>query len=106
MWSRTGRRSPGNGSAAVTVWVPADSQVPWGEAALDGAVTDPARQTKPSWYLVTTKDRMIPPSAQHTMAERIGATLPEVAASHSVYLSQPEAVATLISQAAVGAAER
>ena len=84
----------------------ADSQVPWGVGALGGAVTEPAWRTKPSWYLVATEDRMIPPPAQHTMAERIGATLSEVAASHSVYLSQPEAVATLIAQAAAGAGER
>jgi hypothetical protein len=49
---------------------------------------------------------MIPPSAQHTMAERIGATVSEVSASHSVYVSQPEAVATFIAQAAVGPADR
>jgi hypothetical protein len=49
---------------------------------------------------------MIPPSAQHTVAERIGATVSEIAASHSVYVSQPEAVATFIAQAAVGPADR
>jgi pimeloyl-ACP methyl ester carboxylesterase len=69
-------------------------------------VTEPAWRAKPSWYLVTTEDRMIPPSAQQTMAGRIGAISSEVTASHSVYLSQPEAVATLIAQAAAGAAER
>jgi len=84
----------------------ADSQVPWGVGALDGAVTEPAWRSKPSWYLVATDDRMIPPPAQHAMAERAGAIMSEVAASHSVYLSQPEAVATLIAQAAAGAAER
>jgi pimeloyl-ACP methyl ester carboxylesterase len=84
----------------------ADSQVPWGVDAPTEAVTEPAWRTKPSWYLVTTEDRMIPPSAQHAMAERIGATPSEVAASHSVYVSQPEAVATLIAQAAAGAADR
>ncbi len=84
----------------------ADSQVPWGVGALGGAVTEPAWRTKPSWYLVATEDRMIPPPAQHAMAEKVGATLSQVAASHSVYLSQPEAVATLIAQAAAGAAER
>ena len=84
----------------------ADSQVPWGAGALGGAVTEPAWRPKPSWYLVATEDRMIPPPAQHAMAEKVGATLSEVAASHSVYLSQPEAVATLIAQAAAGAAER
>ena len=84
----------------------ADAQVPWGTDALTGQVTDAAWRTKPSWYLVTTEDRMIPPSAQHAMASRTGATLSEAAASHSVFLSQPEAVATIIAQAAAGAADR
>ena len=80
----------------------ADSQVPWNVAAPAGTITDPAWRTKPSWYLVTSEDRMIPPPAQHSMADRIGATVSEVAASHSVYVSQPEAVATIIAQAAAG----
>lgn len=84
----------------------ADSQVPWNVDAPAGAISDAAWRTKPSWYLVTSEDRMIPPSAQHTMAERIGATVSEIAASHSVYVSQPEAVATFIAQAAVGPADR
>jgi pimeloyl-ACP methyl ester carboxylesterase len=84
----------------------ADSQVPWAVDAPAGAITEAAWHTKPSWYLVTTEDRMIPPPAQHAMASRVGATLSEVAASHSVYLSQAEAVATLIAQAAAGAADR
>jgi pimeloyl-ACP methyl ester carboxylesterase len=78
----------------------ADSQVPWGVAALSGAVSCPAWRAKPSWYLVTTDDRMIPPPAQRAMCERIGAITVEVAASHAVYLSQPDAVAALISAAA------
>ena len=80
----------------------ADAQVPWNVDAPAGTITGPAWRTKPSWYLITTQDRMIPPPAQHTMAERIGATVSEVAASHSVYVSQPEAVASLIAQAAAG----
>jgi pimeloyl-ACP methyl ester carboxylesterase len=78
----------------------ADSQVPWGVAALTGAVGDPAWKHKPSWYLVATDDRMIPPAAQHAMAARAGATVVEVPGSHSVYVSQPKAVAGLIAQAA------
>jgi pimeloyl-ACP methyl ester carboxylesterase len=78
----------------------ADSQVPWGVAALEGAPTDPAWRIKPSWYLVATDDHMIPPPAQRAMAERAGATVTEVPASHSIYLSQPQAVASLIEQAA------
>jgi pimeloyl-ACP methyl ester carboxylesterase len=82
----------------------ADSQVPWGIAALEGAVTDPAWRQLPSWYLVATDDRMIPPLAQSGMAERAGSSVEQVAASHSVYLSQPNAVADLIEKAALAAA--
>ncbi|MCX4908938.1 alpha/beta fold hydrolase [Streptomyces sp. NBC_00878] len=77
----------------------ADSQVPWGVDALNGAASRPAWRTKPSWYLVATEDRMIPPPAQRAMSERLGATTVEVPGSHSVYLSQPDAVADLIRQA-------
>jgi pimeloyl-ACP methyl ester carboxylesterase len=84
----------------------ADSQVPWGVGALGGAITDPAWRTKPSWYLLTTEDRMIPPPAQHFMSERAGATTVEVAASHSVFVSQPAAVADLIKRAATAVAAR
>ena len=83
----------------------ADSQVPWGVNALGGAVSEPAWRSKPSWYLVTTGDLMIPPEAQRTMAERIGATVVEVDASHSVYVSQPAAVADVIKQAAAATAK-
>src|SRR6478752_449697 len=78
----------------------ADAQTPWGLDALNGTVTEPAWKTRPSWYLVATDDRMIPPPAQRAMAERAGATVAEVAASHSVYVSQPEAVVGLIVAAA------
>jgi pimeloyl-ACP methyl ester carboxylesterase len=84
----------------------ADSQVPWAVEAPGAPITEASWRTKPSWYLITSQDRMIPPPAQHTMASRIGATVTEVAASHSVYVSQPEAVATLIAQAAAGAADQ
>ncbi|EGD44086.1 alpha/beta fold hydrolase [Nocardioides sp. WG-D5] len=78
----------------------ADSQTPWGGAALSTAVTEPAWRSKPSWYVVATGDRMIPPSAQEGMAARAGASVEKVAASHSVFISQPEAVADLIKRAA------
>ena len=84
----------------------ADSQVPWGVDALAGQVTDPAWRTKPSWYMVTTEDRMIPPAAQRTMSQRAGSTVVEVAGSHSIYVSQPTAVAALIEQAASAVAAR
>jgi pimeloyl-ACP methyl ester carboxylesterase len=63
-------------------------------------VTDPAWRSKPSWYLVATDDRMIPPPAQRAMSERAGATVIESPGSHSVYVSRPEAVAELIKTAA------
>src|SRR4051794_9142915 len=78
----------------------ADSQVPWGLEALNGVVSEPAWRTKPSWYLVSTEDRMIPPDAQRAMSKRAGSTVTEVKGSHAVYVSQPKAVATLIAKAA------
>jgi len=81
----------------------ADSQVPWGLEALNGAVTQPAWRTKPSWYMVTTEDKMIPADAQRAMSKRAGSTVVEVKGSHAVYVSQPQAVANLIEKAATGA---
>jgi pimeloyl-ACP methyl ester carboxylesterase len=81
----------------------ADSQVPWGVDALGGQITQAAWRTKPSWYLVTTEDRMIPPPAQRSMSERAGSTVVEVAGSHAIYVSQPAPVVALIEQAASGA---
>jgi pimeloyl-ACP methyl ester carboxylesterase len=78
----------------------ADSQVPWGVDALGGTISEPAWRNKPSWYLLTTEDRMIPPPAQQMMSERAGSTVEQVAASHSVYVSQPAAVAAIIEKAA------
>ncbi|MGW1873649.1 alpha/beta fold hydrolase [Streptomyces sp. NPDC001975] len=80
----------------------ADSQVPWGLDAAGGAITEPAWRVKPSWYLVATDDRMIPPPVQHTMAERAGATVTETPGSHAVYVSRPASVAAVIAQAAEG----
>jgi len=78
----------------------ADAQVPWGLEALGGTISEPAWRSKPSWYLVATDDRMIPPAAQRFMSKRAGATVIEVAGSHAIYVSQPTAVAELIAKAA------
>jgi pimeloyl-ACP methyl ester carboxylesterase len=78
----------------------ADSQVPWGMPALNGTISRPAWKTKPSWYLVATEDKMIPPPAQRFMSERAGSTIVEVAGSHAIYVSRPDAVAALIQTAA------
>jgi pimeloyl-ACP methyl ester carboxylesterase len=78
----------------------ADSQVPWGLDALSGAIGEPAWRHKPSWYLVATDDRMIPPPAQRAMARRAGSTVTGTDAGHAVYVSRPDAVADLVRQAA------
>ena len=78
----------------------ANSQMPWGVAALNGAVTEPAWRSKPTWYLVATDDKMIPPAAQQLMSKRAGAQVVETKGSHAVYVSQPDAVARVIKRAA------
>jgi pimeloyl-ACP methyl ester carboxylesterase len=80
----------------------ADSQVPWGVQAFAGAVSQPAWKSKPSWYLVSTEDKMIPPDAQRAMSKRAGSKVIETKGSHAVYVSQPDAVASLIEEAAEG----
>jgi pimeloyl-ACP methyl ester carboxylesterase len=82
----------------------ADSQVPWGLDALRGPVTDPSWRTKPSWYLVTTEDQMIPSGGAAFHVRAAGSTVVEVGASHSVYVSQPAAVADLVKQAVTAVA--
>ncbi len=78
-----------------------DSQVPWGLEALQGAVSEPAWRSKPSWYLVAKDDGMIPPAAQRAMASRAGAEVTEAPGSHAIYVSHPEVVASVIKKAAV-----
>ena len=74
--------------------------------ALNGKISEPAWKTKPSWYLLTTEDKMIPPDAQRTMSKRAGSTVIEVKGSHAVYVSQPKVVAAVIEKAAQGAARK
>jgi pimeloyl-ACP methyl ester carboxylesterase len=82
----------------------ANSQVPWGVEALNGTISEAAWKTKPSWYLIATDDKMIPPPAQRFMSKRAGSTVSEVKGSHAVYVSKPEAVAAIIGKAAQGVA--
>ena len=86
----------------------ADSQVPWGVDALGGTISEAAWKAKPTWYLLTTEDRMLPPDAQRLMSKRAGATVVEVKSSHAVYVSHPQAVAHIIEEAArgIGSSER
>jgi len=81
----------------------ADSQVPWGVNAVGGTISEAAWKTKPTWYLLTTEDRMLPPDAQRLMSKRAGAKVVDVKSSHAVYLSHPQAVAQIIEEAARGA---
>ena len=78
----------------------AESQLPWGVNALHGEVSEASWKRKPSWYLVATDDKMIPPDAQRAMSKRAGAKVVESPGSHAVYVSRPEPVAKLIAQAA------
>ncbi|WP_066366910.1 alpha/beta fold hydrolase [Herbidospora mongoliensis] len=78
----------------------ADSQVPWGVAALGGVISEPAWRAKPSWYVVAADDQIIPPSAQRVMAGRAGATVTETPGSHAVFVSNPAVVAEVIAKAA------
>ncbi|MBV8122673.1 MAG: alpha/beta hydrolase [Burkholderiaceae bacterium] len=81
----------------------ADSQLPWGVAALSGTVSQASWKNKPSWYVVAKEDKMIPPAAQRGMAQRAGSTVVELSGSHSVYISQAKSVAAVIEQAAKAA---
>ena len=78
----------------------AESQVPWGIEALNGTISEPAGNAKPSWYLIATEDNMIPPAAQRFMSKRAGSTVVEVSGSHAIYVSQPNAVASVVGKAA------
>jgi pimeloyl-ACP methyl ester carboxylesterase len=80
----------------------ADSQVPWGAEALNGTISEAAWKTKPSWYLVSTEDKMIPSDAQRTMSKCAGSTVVEAKGSHAIYVSQPKPVVAVIEKAAKG----
>ena len=78
----------------------AAAQRPGSYASLVTPSGPPAWKTIPSWYMVATQDRIIPPEAERVMAERAGATTVEVKTSHVPMLSKPAAVIALIKQAA------
>ncbi|HTF09847.1 MAG TPA: alpha/beta hydrolase [Asanoa sp.] len=60
----------------------------------------PAWASISSWYLVARDDKVIPAAAQRFMAQRAGARVQEVRASHVAMISQPAAAADLIQRAA------
>jgi pimeloyl-ACP methyl ester carboxylesterase len=83
-----------------TAAVMAATQRPFDLAILEEVSGEPAWKNIPSWYLVATDDRAIPPTTQRFMAERAGATIAEVRASHVPMNSRPSAVTELILEAA------
>jgi pimeloyl-ACP methyl ester carboxylesterase len=83
----------------------AASQIPPAGAAFGAPVSQAAWKSHPSWYVVATEDHIIPPDAQRQMAGRANATVVEIAGSHAVFISQPDAVADAIDSAAQGAAQ-
>jgi pimeloyl-ACP methyl ester carboxylesterase len=83
-----------------TARVMAASQRPWSAAALSAPSGPPAWKSIPSWYLLGTEDKAIPPATQRFMAERATATIEEVPASHASMVSQPDVATKLIVTAA------
>lgn len=79
------------------------SQIPPSGAAFAAPISQPAWKTKPSWFVLSTEDRVIPPAAQEQMAKRANATITRVPGSHMVYMSKPDAVADVIDAAAKAA---
>jgi pimeloyl-ACP methyl ester carboxylesterase len=80
-----------------------DSQVPLALSVFKAPITNPAWKTKPSWYLVSSNDQVIPPDVERMYAKRMKAVTAEVAGSHVAFISHPEVAAHLIEDAAKGA---
>lgn len=78
----------------------ADAQVPWGLPAVSTPISNPAWRTKPSFFIITAQDRMIPPTTLRMMASRAGGTTIEIQSSHAVMLTRPREVAAFIERAA------
>ena len=83
----------------------ADSQVPLAASTLSTLITNtnPAWKTKPSWYLISSNDQIIPPDVERMYAHRMKATTHEVAGSHVSFISHPDVAARIIEEAAKGA---
>jgi pimeloyl-ACP methyl ester carboxylesterase len=75
-------------------------QEPFHKALLTGRTAHAAWRSKPSFYAVSTEDRTINPDLERFMAKRMGAKTIEVKASHLALISQPDAIAGLILEAA------
>ena len=80
-------------------------QVPLAVSVFTLPITNPAWKLKPSWYLVSANDQVIPPDVERMYAKRMNATTEEVAGSHVSFISHPEVAAHLIEEAAEGAGQ-
>ena len=80
------------------------TQRPFSQEAFESLSGEPAWKTIPSWYLVATQDRAIPPATQRFMADRAHATVSQVKASHVPMVSKPGATMKVILAAAKDAA--
>lgn len=80
-----------------------DSQVPIALSAFETRLENAAWRTKPSWAVIAKQDKAFDQRMLRTMAERIGADVTEVEASHAVFMTQPKVVADTIEKAAQGA---
>jgi pimeloyl-ACP methyl ester carboxylesterase len=75
------------------------TQIPTSVNALGAPVSQAAWKTKPSWFLVTTKDRVIPVGLARSMAHKLNAETVEVSSCHAVVLAHPEEISALILKA-------
>jgi pimeloyl-ACP methyl ester carboxylesterase len=83
-----------------------DSQVPLAMSVFSAPITHPAWKSKPSWYLVSSNDQVIPPAVERMYAKRMKAVIAEVSGSHVAFISHPDVAARLIEDAAKGAGGR
>jgi pimeloyl-ACP methyl ester carboxylesterase len=77
-----------------------DSQVPINMSVFGTKLTNAAWKSKPSWAVIATDDKAFDQRMLQAMAQRIGASVTEVKASHAVFMTQPKVVADVIEQAA------
>ena len=88
------------GATPAEAAVMAAVQKPLGFAAFGDKASAPAWKTLPSWYLLCTEDKMIPPPAQEFLSKRMNAAVRSVPSSHCPFMSHPQEVADIIALAA------
>ncbi|BAM92892.1 MULTISPECIES: alpha/beta fold hydrolase [Bradyrhizobium] len=93
------------GVDAATARFMAAAQLPFGLQAVQSKVDRVAWKTKPTYYMVTMEDHIIPPTWLRTMAKRSGAKVTEIKSGHAVMLSHPREVAAFIRSADTSATE-